>query len=358
MFGFLKDKLKSAVSKISKKVEEEEFIEIKEQKEEKPKEDIKKKYLEEKKEEIKKNYNLEKEKNLFKKFTTSITTRRITEEQFDSLFQDLEITLLENNTALEVVDKIKADLKLSLMERQIKRGQIEKEIKKSLRNSIQEILSSEKLDIYKLISKAKIEKRAFIILIIGYNGSGKSLTCGRLAYYLKHKGYKPVLSAADTFRASGREQTQEYGKMAEVPVVTDLKTKDSCSVIFETINHAKAKNNDIVIADTSGRIQNNKDLMDELKKISRVNNPDLTLLVEDALTGSDVVTQVEEFDKNIAIDGLILTKVDVDEKGGAFLSAVYTSKKPVLFLGYGQRINDLKEYNPEEILKNLGFNDE
>ena len=357
MFGFLKDKLKSAVEKFTKKVEEE-VVEVKIE-EEKP--DVKKEKVKEHKEEKLKEIietvqkEEAKEKSFIKKITEKVTTKKISEEQFENIFQDLQITLLENNVALEVVDKIKEDLKEELLERQIKRSKIEDQVKEALKKSLEEILTPPEFDLIKTIERAKSESRPAVILIIGYNGSGKSLTCGRLASYLKHKNYNPIISAADTFRASGREQTQEYGKLANVPVMTDLKTKDSCSVIFDTIKHAKSKHFDVVVADTSGRIQNNKDLMDELKKIDRVNNPDVTLLVVDSLTGSDVIIQVDEFDKNISVDGLILTKVDVDEKGGAFLSAVYTGKKPVLFIGCGQRISDFKEYNPKEILRNLGL---
>ena len=372
MFGFLKDKLKAAVSKVTRKVEEEakeeellEEIEIKptkREKENKEKEKQKKEIKEEIRkiqEDIKKE-NLEEEiqkKGFFSKVKEKVTTTKISESQFDEIFEELQITLLENNVALEVVDKIKEDLKMDLVNSPLKRGHIESQVRKALRSSIEEILTTPKLDIIKLISKAKSEKRPFIILIIGYNGSGKSITCAKLGLNLKNKGFKPILAAGDTFRAAGASQLVEYGKSVGIPVVHNEKTQDSCSVIFEAVKNAKSKLYDVVIADTSGRIHNNKDLIDELKKISRVNNPDVTLLVLDSLTGSDVVYQMDEFDKAIGVDGVILTKADVDEKGGAFLSAVYIGKKPVLYVGYGQRMDDLKEYNPEDILKNLGLDE-
>ena len=256
---------------------------------------------------------------------------------------------------MEVVDKIKYDLKEELLEKQIKRTKIEDQVKEALKKSLEEILTPPEFDLIKTIERAKKESRPAVILIIGYNGSGKSLTCAKLANFLKEKGYRPILGAGDVFRAAGAMQLVEYGKIADIPVIENPKTKDSCSVIFDTIKHAKSKKYNVVIADTSGRIQNNKDLMDELKKISRINNPDATLLVVDSLTGSDVVMQVEEFDKNISVDGLILTKVDVDEKGGAFLSAVYTGKKPVLYICSGQRLKDIEKYNPEKIINQLGL---
>ena len=351
MFGFLKNKLKSAVEKFTKKVEEEvevvEEIEIEEKQSKEP--SIKETFVKEKiEEEVQK-------KGFVTKLKEKVTTKKISEEKFEEIFQGIQIALLENNVALEVVDKIREDLKLDLIEKPIKRINIEAQVKEALKKSLEEILTLPGFDLIKIINNARKEKRPAVILIIGYNGSGKSLSCAKLAHYLKEKGYRPVLAAADTFRAAGASQLVEYGKLAQIPVIHDPKTKDSCSVIFDTIKHAKSKKYDVVIADTSGRIQNNKDLMDELKKISRINNPDAILLVVDSLTGSDVVTQVDEFDKNISVDGLILTKCDVDEKGGAFLSAVYTGKKPILFIGSGQRLEDFEEYNPEKILNNLGL---
>ena len=378
MFKFLKRKLTTAVKNVTRKVEEEpskeegegnvvssEKVEIQDT----PKESTtcpielpgiepktpQEKIIEEKKQDLAKDALEEEiqEKGFLKKVTEKVTTKKISENKFEDLFQDLQIALLENNVALEVVDKIKADLKEELLNKALKRSEIEAEILKSLKNSISEILTPPEFNLLEQIKKT--ESPPYVILIIGYNGAGKSLTCARLGYYLKNKGFKPVLSAADSFRASGREQTQEYGKMAEIPVITDLNTQDSCSIIFDTIKHAKAKDYDVVIADTSGRIQNNQDLMGELKKISRVNNPDATILVVDSLTGSDVVSQAAEFDKNIAVDALILTKTDVDEKGGAFLSATYVAKKPVLYIGSGQNMQDFEEYNKEKILENMGL---
>ena len=276
MFGFLKDKLKAAVSRVTKKVEEEAETLEEEQDEFEEKRLKKEKQKKERKEEIKKiqedikKEDLEEEiqrKGFFSKVKEKVTTKRISESQFDEIFQEIEIILLENNVALEVVDKIKEDLKMDLINSQLKRGRIEKEIKLALRKSIEEILTTPKLDIFKLIEKSKKEKRPCVFLIIGYNGSGKSITCAKLGLYLKNKGYKPMLAAGDTFRAAGMSQLVEYGKMVDIPVIHNESTKDSCSIIFESIKNAKSKFYDVVIADTSGRIHNNKDLIDELKKI-------------------------------------------------------------------------------------------
>ena len=263
MFRFLKRKLTTAINKATRKVDEPE------EKVEETKDEILdlaektpvKTPLEEKKEEIKAEIAKEEleeeieEKGFFKKVTEKVTTKKISEEKFEKIFQELQIALLENNVALEVVDKIKEDLKMDLLGQALSRSKVEEEIHKSLKSSLEEILTPPEFNLIEQIKKAD---KPYIILIIGFNGAGKSLTCARLASYLKKQGFNPLLAAADTFRAAGASQLVEYGKMADVPVISNEETQDSCSVIFDTVKHAKAQNHDIVIADTSGRIQNNQ----------------------------------------------------------------------------------------------------
>ncbi|MBU2639708.1 MAG: signal recognition particle-docking protein FtsY [Nanoarchaeota archaeon] len=353
MFNFLKDKIKKAVDAVSEKLKKEETeVEVLTAPKEKIKE--KKKEVEE---EIKKEKLHEEiqEKGFFKKVAEKVTTKRISEEKFEELFQPLELALLENNVAFEVVEKIKQDLKQDLTSKPLSRKNIEEQIKDSLKKSIRKILNLEEINLVGSIKKTSKEKRPYVIMVIGYNGSGKSITCAKLAKKLKKYSFSPLLAAADTYRAAGAIQLVEYGKMIDVPVIHNPNTKDSCSVIFDAIKHAKNKEFDVVIADTSGRIHNNQNLMDELKKIARVNNPDLTILILDSLTGSDIVEQMREFDNIIDVDGIILTKVDTNEKGGSMLSATYIGKKPILYLGIGQKMDDLEEFDIDKFLKRLGL---
>jgi len=394
MFGFFKKKIKDVVDKFSKGAEEEEREDVEEKKplldkikdepvkkkkiseEEFPSkeeleevlgepkkkdefeelikqaeeeiEDVKKSLKEETNEEVKKE-----KKSLFKKFKEKITAKKISEEKFEKLFWDLEVALMENNVATEVIDKIKESLKMDLVDVLIKN--VKKIVEKSLRDSLDTILEVPKLDIIEKIKKCKKEGRPCVFLILGYNGSGKSVSCAKLAYYLKKEGFKPILAAGDTFRAAGSIQLGEYGKKVNVPVIKTEGKADSCALIFDAVKSAKAKDYDVVIADTAGRIHSNTDLMDELKKIVKVNEPDLKILVLDALTGADVVEQCRQFDKSIGVDALIFTKIDAYEKAGGLLSATYILDKPIIFIGYGQQMGDLKLYDKEEIIKNLGF---
>ncbi|MBI2076519.1 MAG: signal recognition particle receptor subunit alpha [Candidatus Aenigmarchaeota archaeon] len=168
-----------------------------------------------------------------------------------------------------------------------------------------------------------------------------------------YKKYRPVIAAGDTFRAASIEQLEEHVKRLGVDIVKHKYGADSAAVIFDAMKHAAAIGSKLVLADTAGRSHSNVNLMDELKKVVRVNKPDLKVLVLDSITGNDIVDQSKLFDEAVGVDAIILTKADVYEKGGAALSASHTIKKPILFLGTGQDYDDLIEFKPEEIVKNL-----
>jgi len=334
------------------KVEEEPKEEVKPVLEKKAEEEIDTVKIKEEKKELKE--EIKEKKSLFKKLKEKVGSKKISEDKFETLFSDLEMVLLENNIALEVVDKIKESLRMDLVN--VPLTNVKKIIEKSLKESLEEILTVPKLDVVEKVKEIKKEGRPAVFLIIGYNGAGKSITCAKLANYFKNKNFKPLLAAGDTFRAAGSVQLANYAKMVDVPVIQLQQQKgDSCALIFDAIKSAESKERDLVIADTAGRIHSNADLMEELEKIVRVNKPDLKILVLDALTGTDVVEQCREFDKAVGVDALIFTKVDAYDKGGGLISAAYILGKPIIFLGIGQKMDSLKEYDKKEILKSLGF---
>ncbi|MEK6937149.1 MAG: signal recognition particle-docking protein FtsY [Nanoarchaeota archaeon] len=346
MFNFLKDKLKAAISGITEKAQEEieKPITIE------PAISITEKITEEK---VEKAESAEIKKSIFQKIQEKVTLKTITKEKFESLFSEIELALLENNVAHEVVERIKKQLEQDLVDIPLKRNEISSIIKKSFHKALEDILGAEKPDILKLIKEK--EKKPFIILVLGYNGVGKSISIAKIANYLKNQKLKVILAAGDTFRAAGSSQLAEYAKQIDVPVIKGKLGSDSCSIIYDAVNSAKSKDYDVVLADTAGRLHSNENLLNELKKIVRVNNPDLSILVLDSMTGSDVVKQAEEFGKAVKVDSVVLTKTDAYSKGGALLSAAYILKKPILFLGTGQNMSDLKEFKKEEIIKDLGF---
>lgn len=267
----------------------------------------------------------------------------IKQEKFDKLFSDFEITLLENNVAFEVVEYIKKEVKRELDENPKKKV---KEIFSEIMNKVFEDVESLNLD--KLL-----EKKPTVILFVGTNGTGKTTSIAKFANYLKNKGMSSVFAAADTFRAAAIEQLQKHGEKLDIRVIKHKYGSDAAAVAFDAIDHAKAKGVDVVLIDTAGRQQANADLMGELSKIKRVTKPDLTILTVDMLTGNDAISQAKKFNEEIGIDAIIMTKADADEKGGALLSSLFITKKPVLFLGTGQEYNDFEKFDKEKILEKL-----
>ena len=289
------------------------------------------------------------EKGIIEKIKRKITEKKIEEEDVKKILKDLEMSLISSDVALEASEKIINDLRNNLVGNFIKRREIESVVKNSFKNSITEILSVESFD---LVEKVK-SKKPFIIVFLGFNGSGKTTSIARIGYLLKKNGLKCVFAAADCFRAASIEQLEEHGRNLDIEVIKHDYGADPAAVIFDAVKHANAKDIDVVLADTAGRSHANINLMDELKKIIRVNNPDLKILVLDALTGNDIYDQCKLFNDAVGVDCLILTKADVYEKGGAAISASFTIKKPILYLGIGQNYEDLEKFNSNKIVENL-----
>ncbi len=300
----------------------------------------------EKKEEI-----VEEKKGFFQRITETITTKRISSEKFDELFWDLELALLENNVAVEVIEKIKTDLKLELVDKPIARGQVDEKIASSLHSSIEGLFNVPGVD---LLARAS-QKKPFVICFVGINGSGKTTSIAKVAKFLMNNGFSVVLAAADTFRAAAIDQLQLHADKLGVKLVKHDYGSDPAAVAFDAIKHAQAAKKDVVLIDTAGRLHSNINLMDEMRKIIRVANPDLKLFVGESITGNDCVEQAKRFDEVVGIDGIILSKADVDEKGGAAISVSYVTKKPILFLGVGQEYDDLQAFDKEKLLTSIGL---
>jgi fused signal recognition particle receptor len=211
------------------------------------------------------------------------------------------------------------------------------------------ILNTPNVDLEEIIKN----KKPSLFLFLGFNGSGKTTSLAKVGNYLKKKGYSCVFAAGDSFRAASIEQLEEHGKKLGIEVIKHKYGADSAAVIFDAMKHAEARNLDVVLADTAGRSHTNRNLMDELSKVCRVNKPDLKILVIDSLVGNDAVPQVKMFNDAVGIDAVMFTKIDVNEKGGCILSVTHTLKKPIIFLGTGQEYSSLKTFKPEEFIENI-----
>jgi len=364
MFNLLKEKLKSFFGKEEKSKEKEKK---KSKKEESPKKEkqVKKKtknkdYTETEKieaevayEEIEAEIKEEKQEkkgflsNILNKFTTS----KIEKEQVEEIFSELEIILLENNVALEVVDKIKENLINSLVGQEVKPKELKEKIISALKESIENIL----IDSPDLIKEIKEKNDTYTILFFGINGTGKTTSIAKLANLLKKNGISCVLAAADTFRAAAIEQLEIHANNLKIPIIKGEYSSDPTSVAFEAKSYAEKQKIKCLLIDTAGRMYTKENLIKQMEKLIRVIKPDKKVFVGEATAGNDIIDQIKTFNEALGIDGIILSKSDIDEKGGTSLSVSYITNKPIYFLGTGQSYNDLKEFNKEDILKNLGF---
>jgi fused signal recognition particle receptor len=291
----------------------------------------------------------EEKKGFFAKLKEKIVTKKISAGQFENMFWDLELILLENNVAVEVIDKIKEDLKQNLVDKPLPRGRITDMIIISLKQTIEGLFEVEKID---LIKKAK-EKKPFVICFVGINGSGKTTTIAKMVKMFQNNGLSCVIAASDTFRAAAIDQLQQHADNLRVKLIKHDYGSDAAAVAFDAVKHAQAKGIDIVLIDTAGRMHSNINLMEEMEKIIRVAKPDLKIFVGESITGNDCTEQAKKFNESIGIDGIVLSKADVDEKGGAAVSISYVTGKPILFIGTGQDYEDLKEFEPKIVLKSL-----
>lgn len=261
------------------------------------------------------------------------------------------MALFENNVAFEVVEKIKEDLRKNLVEQHIKRSEIDSVVLESLKSSIDSILSVQSVDLLSEIKK----KKPYVICFLGINGAGKSTTIAKVVYLLQKNKLTCVMAAADTFRSAAIEQLGEWAKKLNVKMISHEYGGDPAAVAFDAIKYAEAHYIDVVLVDTAGRLHSNKNLMTELQKIIRVAKPDLKLFIGESITGNDCIEQAVEFDKAVIIDGIVLSKVDVDEKGGTAVSISYITKKPILYIGVGQELDDLVPFDKAKVMGNLGL---
>ncbi len=277
-------------------------------------------------------------------------SRGISEEKLDKLLWELEVGLLEADVAYSVIESIKNDIKEELKQVPLDKGNLRETIKMVLQHAISHVLQSKTFDFLEFI---KNKEKPVVIMFVGVNGSGKTLAIAKMATYLKKHGFSSVMAAGDTFRAGAIEQLAVHAEKVGVKLIKHAPGADPAAVAYDAIEHAKAKHKDVVLLDTAGRMQTNVNLMDEMAKIKRVAKPDLIIFVGDALAGNDAVEQARRFNEVVGIDGVILTKVDTDAKGGSALSVAYTIGKPLLFIGVGQGYEDQIPFDPEWMLRHI-----
>jgi fused signal recognition particle receptor len=272
-------------------------------------------------------------------------------ERVEELLWDLELMLLESDIAVPVVEAIKVHLQKRLPHlRADGPGQIQAAVEAALKEALRDVLSAQMLDFDDYVLNAK---KPVKIMFVGVNGTGKTTTIARIAHRLKQNGYSSVLAAGDTFRAGAIEQISLHSDRLGLTVIKHSAGADPAAVAHDAIEHAHSRRKDVVLIDTAGRMQTNLNLMDEMKKIKRVAQPDMIVFIGDALAGNDAVEQARKFDEAVGIHAAILTKVDTDSKGGAALSIAHAVGKPILFLGVGQAYEDLIPFDPDWVVARI-----
>ncbi|MEM2056227.1 MAG: signal recognition particle-docking protein FtsY [Thermoplasmatales archaeon] len=268
----------------------------------------------------------------------------------DDISSNIKISLIQADVVLPVADLISNKIRAKIKEGKIKlRGNRSAVLRDAIRETINEVAFVPGKDIFELAEK----KSPFVILLVGMNGTGKTTTIAKLADLFKSRGKYVVIAASDTFRAGAIEQISIHGEKVGVKVIKHQAKGDPAAVAFDAVKHASKFQNSVVLIDTAGRMQTNKNLLEEMKKIKKVSSPDLTVLTVDSLAGADVLNQAKLFDEAVGIDGYIVTKIDSDAKGGSIISLLAETKKPIFFIGTGQSYSDLIPFTLDWYLNKL-----
>ncbi len=290
---------------------------------------------------------LSKTKNSFDEKINQVFSgfRKVDEELLDELEEALIMSDVGMETSVKMINNLRARVKKENIKE-------EQEVKSALKQEMQNILDQEDASLH-------LNTHPSVILIVGVNGVGKTTSIGKIANRLKKQGKKVVIAAADTFRAAAVEQLEVWAKRAECEVIKGKEGIDPASVVFDAIKRTKEENADVLICDTAGRLHNKKYLMDELLKIKRVIDKELpdvskeVLLVLDATTGQNAIQQVKAFKEAVDINGLILTKLDGTAKGGVVLGIVEENHIPIKFIGVGEQMDDMEEFNSKDFVEAL-----
>lgn len=299
----------------------------------------------------------EKLRKLFSETAKNLGQKSISKKDIDSILDELQISLMENDVAHEIVDEMTSKIKTEIMDLKLERSEnSDQVITTKLYSFLHELFLSTntKTDVIQsILEKKKSKAGPYSIVFLGINGTGKTTTVAKFCKLLRDRGISVVLAAADTHRAGAIEQITHHGNNLNVKVISQRYGADPSAVARDALEHAKKNYIEAVLIDTAGRMQTSKNLMEEVRKIIRVIKPDLKIFVGDSLAGNDTVNQAREFYEYTKYDGSILTKSDADSKGGAAISIAYLTHKPILYLGIGQGYGDLEEFDHDRFLDSI-----
>ena len=284
-------------------------------------------------------------KDLSSEVKESVTEKEIEEEDIDQLLEKFRLKLLENNVSFEAAEAIEETVREELIGRKAGRFSVEEEVNRAIKERLEGLVN----DDYSFLTQVEeIENPS--VFFIGFNGSGKTTSLAKVSHLLDENGHDSVLGAGDTFRAASMEQLEEHGENLGKKVIRHEYESDPAAVAYDAIEHAENQGK-VALIDTAGRSHADRNLMNELEKMMEVNNPDITFLVVDALSGNDVTKQIEAY-KGM-FDAVIVTKMDIDDKGGTVISVSHKTDAPLAFKGTGQDYKDFEPFDTEQFLDNL-----
>ncbi len=297
----------------------------------------------------------EKLKSGFSGLVQKISQKELSDKEVSEILDEFLIVLAENDVAYDVARKICDGLRANLRTVEVRRFSDSTEPAKAvLREVLLSILKgSGEESFFKVLDERRSEHKAAVVLFVGVNGTGKTSSIAKIGHLLLKRGFSMVIAAADTYRTGSIEQIEEHARRIGIKTIKHDYGGDAAAVAFDAVNYANAHGTNVVLIDTAGRMQTNKNLLEEMKKIARVAKPDLTILVVDALTGNDAVEQAKKFSESVNIDGVILTKLDADVKGGSAISMAAIIGKPILFAAVGQNYEDLIPFEPNDMVSKI-----
>ncbi len=273
----------------------------------------------------------------------------------DDLLEELEWMLLESDISSEAVTSVLDALRKSLIGARLRRGaDLAKVLEAALKRALRNLLSAGYWDFDASIQSFMDQGDSpVVVMLVGVNGTGKTTTAAKIAHRLQSNGHSVIAAAGDTFRAGAIQQLESHCENLGIRCISSQRGGDAAAIARDAIESAKAKNIDVVLVDTAGRMQNKTNLMKELEKVRRVANPHLVLFVGDALAGNDAVDQAKMFQEMMRFDGAVLSKMDTDAKGGAGLSIAFATGRPIVFAGIGQGYDDLLQFDPDWLLDEM-----
>lgn len=294
-------------------------------------------------------------RRVFGEFAEKITMTGMSDEEIEKTLSMFFTQLVSNDVAVETAESLVSRLREALKTVRLKRFSDDRSVARQiLKKTVEDMLSQAELGvIFERAERNVRSGKTTVIMFVGPNGSGKTTTIVKVATYLRARGYSVILASADTFRAGAIEQLETLGSRESFLVVSQDYGADATSVAVDAVNRARSMRAHFVLVDTAGRTEIDRGLLEEMRKMKRVLNPDFVIYVGDALTGNAAVEQARQFNQVVGIDYIILTKLDADARGGSAISIAHITGKPLLFTGVGQNMADLDDSPRQRVLASL-----